>query len=333
MMTRPIRTALQGVAIVLIAGAIAWLMVGANAGTQRVRKGLGKNFEYDLERYGQSDAPRLARELAPIPLSLAVPTGLAVGPDGLLYVTGDRAIVMLDRAGAVVRQVALERAPGCIAVAPDGTLFVGHGDHVAVYAPDGARLAAWPSLGPQALVTDIAIGDEDVYIADAGGRVVHRCARDGGVINRIGDRDPARDIKGFVIPSPYFALGIAPGNKLWVVDPGRHEFQHYTPDGALLATWRKIGMTIEGFCGCCNPTHIAFRTDSSVVTSEKGFVRVKIYTEAGDLKGIVAGPEDFDEGTRGLDLAVDGDGRILVLDPSRRQVRVFTETHEQGAEL
>ena len=38
---------------------------------------------------------------------------------------------------------------------------------------------------------------------------------------------------------------------------------------------------------------------------------------------VVATPDSFNEGTKGLDLAVDSKDRILVLDPERNQVRVF----------
>ena len=43
----------------------------------------------------------------------------------------------------------------------------------------------------------------------------------------------------------------------------------------------------------------------------------------GDFKSVVAAPSQFDAGTAGLDLAVDSNDRILVLDPSRKQVRIF----------
>jgi hypothetical protein len=68
---------------------------------------------------------------------------------------------------------------------------------------------------------------------------------------------------------------------------------------------------------------VAIRRDGSFVTSEKGLVRVKLYTPAGDLVGVVAGSDQFDEGVSGLDLAADSAGRILVLDPVRLEVRVF----------
>jgi hypothetical protein len=87
-------------------------------------------------------------------------------------------------------------------------------------------------------------------------------------------------------------------------------------------------MEIEGFCGCCNPSHFAIREDGSFVTSEKGIPRIKVYDRLGRLAAVVAGPDNFDEGTVGLDLALDSAQRILVLDPARRAVRIFVEDNE-----
>lgn len=87
-------------------------------------------------------------------------------------------------------------------------------------------------------------------------------------------------------------------------------------------------MEIEGFCGCCNPSHFAIREDGSFVTSEKGIPRIKVYDRLGRLASVVAGPDSFDEGTVGLDLALDSAQRVLVLDPARRAVRIFVEDLE-----
>jgi hypothetical protein len=82
-------------------------------------------------------------------------------------------------------------------------------------------------------------------------------------------------------------------------------------------------MAMEGFCGCCNPSNFAMLNDSLFVTSEKGIERVKIYNADGSFHSIVATPDLFEEGTKGLDLAVDKQNRILVLDPVKLVVRVF----------
>jgi hypothetical protein len=107
------------------------------------------------------------------------------------------------------------------------------------------------------------------------------------------------------------------------VNPGRYRIESYTRDGVFIKTWGFFSEAIEGFCGCCNPTHIALLSDGEIVTAEKEIVRVKVYGTDGALLGVVAGDELFEEKKIGLDLAVDSNDRILVLDPTERAVRIF----------
>ena len=99
-------------------------------------------------------------------------------------------------------------------------------------------------------------------------------------------------------------------------------------------SWGEYGTEIDEFCGCCNPSHFAILEDGSFVTSEKGIPRVKVYDHQGQLVAVVAQPSQFRAGTVGLDLAVDAAGRIYVLDPAQKEVRVFAkkETNLEGAE-
>ena len=50
---------------------------------------------------------------------------------------------------------------------------------------------------------------------------------------------------------------------------------------------------------------------------------VTVYDRAGKFLCVVAGPEAFDQDVPYLDLAVDGKGRVLVLDPAQKKVRIF----------
>jgi hypothetical protein len=110
---------------------------------------------------------------------------------------------------------------------------------------------------------------------------------------------------------------------LWLTNPGRRRVENHTYDGMYRFAWGKASMRIEGFCGCCNPTHLAIDADGRFFTSEKGLPRVKRYDPQGDFECVVAPPKAFADGTTGLDLAVDRAGRVLVLDPHRRAVRIF----------
>jgi hypothetical protein len=305
--------------------------------TGRTGSGLSSESSYDISAL-RKVSPELilyAETSKPIPVDMTAPKALALGPEGAIYVAGDQSVAVFDGQGSPLRSVQLEAAPQCLAVMP-GKFYVGMKDHVEVYDDEGKRLSAWASPGSGAVLTAIAVGAADVFVADAGRRVVHRYDQSGKVIGRIGARNPDRNIPGFVIPSPHFDLAIAPDGLLRVVNPGRHQIEAYTFDGDLEFAWGKFTNAIDGFCGCCNPVHFAIMPDGGFVTAEKGLARVKVHDHEGKFVGVVAGPEQLSPPEAGggamsadgpvLDVAVGQDGRVLVLDPYTKTVRTFTRT-------
>jgi hypothetical protein len=140
----------------------------------------------------------------------------------------------------------------------------------------------------------------------------------------IGRKDPDKGVRGFFIPSPFFDIALSPADgSIWAVNPGYHALENYRSDGLFLSSWEALGMMIEGFSGCCNPSHFALLSDGGFVTSEKGLPRVKIHNVDGTLRCVVAAPDRFTANVTGLDVAVGTEGRIYVLDPDRGQVRIF----------
>ena len=65
------------------------------------------------------------------------------------------------------------------------------------------------------------------------------------------------------------------------------------------------------------------QSDGSFITCEKGSVRIKVYTKAGELESVVATSGDFDPDSEPPDLAVDEKGGIYALDITRKMIRKF----------
>jgi sugar lactone lactonase YvrE len=173
--------------------------------------------------------------------------------------------------------------------------------------------------------TSIAVGEKDIFVADAGMRVVWRLDTAGAVTGKIGLRDTARGIPGFVVPSPYMDAAIGRDGSLWVVNPGRHLLENYRPNGDRLSAWGSSAGTVEGFVGCCNPIQMTMLDDGSFVTAEKGIVRVKVHDQTGRFKTLVAPHKAFNPGEANLDLAVSPHGQIFVLDSYGKKIRIFQE--------
>ena len=300
---------------------------------------LAKPFVYDIGEMAKIDPNLILYERE----SLTVETGFArshcltLDSSGAIYVAGDRAVRVFSPTGNKLREVQLGGEVRPVAIDEDGQMYVGLRDHVEVYDAKGERVSIWESLGERALLTGLAVEGDHVFVADAGNRIVLHCDSKGTVINKIGEKDEQRNIPGFLVPTPYFDLTIAPDGLLRVINPGNHEIQAYTYGGDLELSWGKFSGTIEGFCGCCNPVNIAILPDDSFVTVEKGLIRVKLYDADGKFVGVVAGPDQlgvagpvkicqFPEQCQsgGFDVAVDAKGRIFVLDTIKNVVRVFS---------
>jgi len=326
------------VALAIGLGTVAWLRIDPSG---LHGSGLPDAYSYDLEQY-QKTNPALVHytQKTQIPVGMRDARAVATGPDDRIYVAGDKAIRAFAPDGKRLQDIALEQEAGCLAVvgaagATPGRIYVGMRDHVEVFGGDGSRGAVWSRPGKRAVLTSIAVAGEDVFVADAGSLLVWHYDPAGKLLGQIGKRDPSREISGFIVPSPYFDVAIAPDGLLRVVNPGAHRIEAFTFDGHLELSWGKRGMGIEAFCGCCNPSNIAILADGRVVTAEKGIPRVKVYSESGEFECVVVGPETLAPNraatveTRDelrlhpVDLAVDSHSRILVLDPTAAAVRIF----------
>lgn len=178
--------------------------------------------------------------------ALLAPAGLAVGSDGVVYIsnTGTSQILAIPPKGEVMilagkgqrgaagdggpATSATFYAPPSVRLAPDGSLFIvdtynhriraiDHGGMVTTIAGSGARgLGGDGGLATQALLNlpaDVAFGpDGVVYIADGGNGRVRAVARDGSISTIAG---PA----GLVRPT---ALAVDARGVLYVGDAGAH---------------------------------------------------------------------------------------------------------------
>ncbi len=285
-------------------------------------------FRLDLERFGRVDpALKGYREEPPAAEGLNGASGLALSPDGTVYLSMGSRIARLagSRAERVLEGTGVVTA---MAVAGDGTLFLAGGPVLSRYDSAG-RLTGEPvHLGERAFVTSIALQAGGLFAADAGQRTVWILSRNGRLTGRIDGRQEGPGRPGFVVPSPWFSAAADAGG-LWVTNPGRQRVERYI-EGRLTGSWGVASMDVGGFCGCCNPTHLGLLPGGGFVTSEKGIPRIQVFDRQGGFLSVVAGADAFEEGTTGLAVAAAPDGRILVLDPVRGQLRVFSRQTPEG---
>jgi DNA-binding beta-propeller fold protein YncE len=182
-----------GFALVLMAGACT----GASTGP----------FESGSSRSVPDPFTVLAR-FSPSSLGLKEPTGLAIGPDGNLYVTDLR------------------------------------GQTVTVVTPEGTVLRRWGAPGRRAgqfrfrtdafsnPLASIAVGpDGSVYVSDSGNARIQVFSPTGAFLRQVGSRGEGEG--EFLEP---FDLTVDPNGNLYVVDHTRETISKFAPDGAFV--WR-----------------------------------------------------------------------------------------------
>lgn len=339
--TKVSRRGFLGAGVLASGGMASWLTGCGEQKTPRKagnRQPLDARFTYDIKAFAHTDpALLLYTESTQISAALQEPKRIAAGPADTFFVGGDQAVKHFDANGKVLFILALTATPSALTAAGPDRLFVAFKDHFAIYDAGGKLLQKSALFGEKTYLTGIAVTGARVFLADAGHREVICCDTTGKIARRFGRLGSQDGTPGFLIPSPYFHLLIGADGLLWANDSGRHSLEAYTLDGKFEVAWGQPGMSIENFCGCCNPVYFAQLPDGRFVTSEKGLNRIKIYDVKGRFMGVVAGPEqlvkDREQAAKacancnigfGFDVACDTQGRVLALDPATRTIRIFS---------
>ncbi len=291
----------------------------------------------EIEKISQIDPSLIKyKEVKKISTGLKTPRAIAVDKDDQIYLALDNCLQVFSKEGHFLNEIKLNNTPRCLSISEDGYIYLGMQDHIEVYSPDGKLKFMMKPYEKNAVFTSIALHKDSIFVADAGNRIILNYDQKGRLINQIGKKDDNRNIPGFVVPSPYFDVKISSEGLLIVTNPGRHRVEAYNTKGDFEYAWGNPSMSIDGFCGCCNPINFDILPDGSYATCEKGIPRVKIYRPDGSFDGVVAGPETFTLNSKvcinsgiencksgGLDVATDSRGRILIIDPVENAIRIF----------
>jgi hypothetical protein len=313
----------KGIVIFLIILTIVIVAVIAiDYSSERPNKSEANPYEYDIDEYKNVDSELINyKETKNFKIGFENPTGIAV-KDDKIYITGDKSLKIIDFSGNLLNEISIQGEPKTVEPSGD-TIFVATANKILVFTPEGTLLNEWNFEDENSFITAVSIYQGNVFVADAGLRKVYRFSEDGKLLNEFEGKKGDEVVHGFIVPSPYFDLGVNEFGELWIANPGMHSLENYTFDGDLRGFWEYTSIEIEGFSGCCNPAHFTFLDDGSFVTSEKGLVRIKIHKPSGELKCVVAAPVKFKDGGEAPDVAVDSLGNVYALDFDRKIIRVF----------
>jgi hypothetical protein len=275
-------------------------------------------------------APELLtwREVGRFRTGLASVKSFAIMNEERVLVAGERKVRILSVEGKVLRDIPIEGIPQAVAASETSggwLLFVAMKDRVEIYDSEGVSRGRWQAPGEGAFLTCLTPGaGETLWVADAGRRVVYQTDLAGKVLREIGRADSASHAPGLVVPSAHLDVVVGAGGgegMIWINNPGRHELEAFDGRGVMVRQWGEGGAGIGRFIGCCNPTDFFMLPDGRIVTAEKGTPRVKVFDDKGILESVVT--TDFAPQAAGIDVAADTAGRVWVLDPVSREVRIY----------
>jgi ABC-type phosphate/phosphonate transport system substrate-binding protein len=255
--------------------------------------------------------------------------GVAVDAADQVHALGDDEIRVFGPDGSLTRHWRVADTAECLAVDPDGRVYVGGAGRVDIYESNGRRAGgfAFGEAGAPASVSAIKAFKTDVLVADASARIIRRFDASGRQLGLIGDRTRT---KAFILPNGKLDFDVDAAGVVRATDTGRHQVTAWALDGTPIGKFGKFGMSDPAdFVGCCNPVNLATTPDGKVVTAEKMVARVKVYEPDGRLLAVV-GPEHFDQKCTQIHLAVDSKGRLLAADPVRREISVFAQVVKIG---
>jgi DNA-binding beta-propeller fold protein YncE len=254
-----------------------------------------------------------------------LPYGVAVAPDGTLYVVdnGNERIQHFSAAGTFLN--AWESAfdfPTGIAVSPiDGTVYVcdSGNDRMQRFDADGNWISLWGSFGNGNSqfhgLKDVAVGgDGDVYVVDPGNRRIQRFTAGGVFQNAWG---VAGDDDGEFNPPE--SIAVAPDGTVYVADAGNHRIQRFTGTGVFMAKWGSKGTGNGQFN---SPERIDVAADGTVYVIDKDNFRIQRFSVTGAFLsawGSESGGQ-FDD-IQGI--AVGPDCAVFVTDRTNHRVQVF----------
>lgn len=295
-------------------------VVAFNYINSKPKKSKENPYEYNIDEFKKVD-PELIKykEIRKIKVALDDHAGLATF-NGNIYLASASELLIITPFGNRLEGFSI--LPDARAVAVENErIAIAYKQQIEVFNYKGEPIYKTSIISDSSVFTSVVFFNNKVVVADAGKRRIYGFEKD-SLIFEIEGVSGAKNLNGFIVPSPYFEVAVNLENELWCTNPGMHALQQYNNNGTLLNSWDKISMEIDGFTGCCNPAQFTFLPDGRFVTSEKGIPRIKIYKKNGELESVVAAPSKFEGNQHAAEVGVIGE-TIVALDFDREMIRIF----------
>jgi tripartite motif-containing protein 71 len=230
-------------------------------------------------------------------------------------------------------------APLGVAVAPDGTVYVGDmaNRRVQHFQPDGTFIASWP-VPDRAVPTgggpvDLDVGaDGSLFVTQAGTNDVLHMSGAGSVLARWSAE--GRCGAGTTIVQ---GIAVAPDGSVYVANAGEDArcVEHFSAAGDLLVTWRPQVTLVGQAAALTGPVGLAAAADGGVYAIVHGSDHaVHHFAADGRLLGTwgPSSPRYWDFTGQGA-VALHGDGSIVIANPEARAIQRYEASGIMRSEI
>ncbi|HET6443540.1 MAG TPA: hypothetical protein VFI27_03085 [candidate division Zixibacteria bacterium] len=222
-----------------------------------------------------------------------------------------------------------EMLPMCLALAPDGSLYVADwgNDRIFHYDAEGKLINKWGTRGEDEGEFDQPLGiaaalDGRVFVADHENKRVQIFDANGKYIGKFGSMVFRADD---LMVSPW-GVATAPGGSIYFTDTHYDHVKHLSAEFDLLHEWGDFGRT-KGLFSI--PRDIAVAPDGSVYVIDADNGRVQQFSQTGKFIRMWGKTgESPGEMTDAYGLTVAPDGSVFVADSSNDRVQQFSSEGE-----
>ena len=238
--------------------------------------------------------------------------------------------------GSIGTEIGQFDAPRGLAIGPDGTLYVAdsRNHRIQHFSPDGSPLGSWGTfadvnqgaapLGSFNEPWGVAVADDgSVFVSDTWNHRIQKFAPDGEPIRSWGVFGQSSDINGFYGPR---GISISPDGKVYIADTGNNRIVIYDQDGNYISQFGSPGVDEGQFS---EPVDVFVDGDGLVYVTDTWNQRVQVFAPSADLSEFLPVSSWNITGWYGGSnenkpfIAVDQTGWVYITDPEGHRVIVF----------
>lgn len=253
---------------------------------------------------------------------LVQPVGIAVTPDGVLYVAdpGAKGVHVLDRKRKTYRLLTAAGrhafvSPVGVVSAPGGMVYISDSERAEVFVLDGDDDLMFSIKSPLVRPTGLFVQRDTLYVVDTGLHKIFLFDRRGKRVSEFGTRGAGEGEFNF----PVSLTGS--GRSWYVLDALNYRVQRFDNNRKFGSAFGSLGNSAGSFA---SPKSVALDSQGHVYVTDALMDNFQIFDSSGQLLLVVGqngeGPGQFSSPGG---IAVDASDRIYVVESLNRRIQVF----------